>query len=53
MYTGYTVEAHFDFQDEEPTENVNDETLNDIQDYLEYELSKIIGVSHIRIKVIS
>ena len=55
MYNnGYTVEVSFDYNEDVDTDiQVTDTVLHDVEDYLEYELQSIFGVSNIKIKVIA
>ncbi len=55
MYNnGYAVEVSFDYNEDVDTDiQVTDTVLHDVEDYLEYELQSIFGVSNIKIKVIA
>jgi hypothetical protein len=51
---GYAVEVSFDYNEDVYTDiQVTDTVLHDVEDYLEYELQSIFGVSNIKIKVIA
>ena len=55
MYNnGYAVEVSFDYNEDVDTDiQVTDTVLHDVEDYLEYELQSIFGVSNIKIKAIA
>jgi hypothetical protein len=51
VYNRYSIGISFEYEDDFQ-ETINDETLNDIQDYFEYEVGNIVGVFNVKVKVI-